>query len=560
MRRVPWRKIGTALALLAALGFVFSVQYIPHLATFGNPPPGDEPGLLQHGQAWANYVRGYREGFPWSIHVDEHFHASVVSEVQRVDRVIPWDPYEAEHGEFDPMQQGLKGGIHERGYHIFLAQIGEVTGVSTLHLYQFLPAAWMAFTAFAVWALVRPHPAAIPAAAFVALVPTTVRFLGTGFLVPIGFSLAWLPVTAILTEPAKRRAASAALLLGVVTWAFFVHLVAGFAAVAIVLGAGLFSSGRGRRAALTLFLLALVPVAWLYRSFSAGVQSQIEREATLPIDFTIFDNFGVITLAIWAFGVALYWLDPPADEDSRPAVAAFASLSLVALGLIVASVVFDLNRYATYSRMHPIFFLTAAVPAGYAVGTVGSRVGQAIEAGWGWVTDRSQGGGAPGFVRPTIAVVVAGAMMVPATSQAVGYHLEEGYYRVMTEDVWDAYEEVDREHAAQGSPYEVFLSHPWRSPFLFEMTGKMPHTIMRPGGSPAKAADWLGYLQGQRDLAFYVMNDITLVVGDRPPPGDVWERSSNTSMVWTMEEPYAEQIQRIRAGKGLQLGALPEQG
>lgn len=554
---VPWKKIGTALALFAALGFVFSVQYVPHLATFENPPPEDEPGLYRLGHAWFNYAEGDREGFPWAIHVDEHFHASLIAKTQRADQLTPWNPYSAETGDFDPMESGLKKGVHERGYHILFAQIQDVTGVSTLHLYQFLPALWMVFTAFAVYALVRPNPAAVPAAAFVALVPTTVRFLGTGFLVPIGFSLAWLPVAAILTRPARKDAAAAALLLGTVTWAFFVHLVAGFACVAIVLGAALFSSGRARRSAMILFGLALIPVAWLYRSFSAGVQGQIQREETLPIDFTIFDNFGVITLGIWAVGLALFILDPP-HEDDRPAVAGVAALSGVALALIVSSVVFDLNRYATYTRMHPIFFLSAAVPAGFAVSIVGQRVGQGVRDSLGWISDRwrSFPVNPPSALRTGVAVVVALAVMAPATSQAVSYHIDEGYYRVMEEDTWAAYNTVERDLDEPGTPYEVFLSHPWRAPFLVEKTGKVPHTVMEPGGPPGKGEDWVGHLQGDRNASFYVMNDITLVVAERKPPGDFWQQTG--PMVWAMEEPYAEQIQRIRQGKSLQLGQLPE--
>lgn len=562
---MPWGSVGKALALVLALGFVFSVQFIPHLATFERAPPGDDPGLLQLGQAMGNYVRDYREGYPWAIHVDEHFHASVISKVQDLDRLIPWDPYEETHGEFDAFG-GLKGAIHERGYHIFMAQAQELTGISTYHLYQYGPAAWMVFTAFAVYALVRPHPAAIPAAAFVGLVPTTVRFLGPGFLVPIGFSLAWLPVAAILTGPARKKASAAGLLLTVVVWSFFVHLIAGFAALALVLGAALFSAGRHRKSAAILFLLGLVPTLWLARSFWGGIQAQIEREETLPIDFTIFDNFGFLMLFLWGAGIALYWLNPPdGDEADHPATAAFGALSLVALGLIVGGVVFDWNRYATYTRMHPIFFLTAALPAGYAVYQVGAWAGAIAERIAGWAASKIRRISRPDRVGKgigvSVAVLVALATAAPAASQAVGYHLDEGYYRVMQPEPWDAYTYVDETlpHGEEG-PYDVFLAHPWRAPFLVEMTGKHPYAVMRPGGAPQNGDAWASYLQGQDDLSDYVMNDITLVVGPRQPPGGVWTNATGTDYVWMMDEPYAEQIDRLRDGRSLQLDRLPTQG
>lgn len=555
MSRLTWGTAAKGLALVAALGFVFSVQYIPHLATFGNPPSGEDPGLAQLGDAWLNYAQGDREGFPWAIHVDEHYHMNMIDRMQELDRLIPWGPYVEEPGEFTSFGS-LRGAVHERGYHVFMAQAQELTGVSTLHLYQFLPAAWMTFIAFAVYALIRPHPAAIPAAAFVGLVPTTLRFMGPGFLVPIGFSLAWLPVTAILTEPAKKKAASAALLLITVTWAFFVHLMAGFAAVGLVLGVALFSGGQARRSVLTLAGLALIPVAWLWRSFSSGVETQLERVQFLPIDFTIFDNFGIITLGLWALGLALIVLDPPEHEE-RASTAGFAALSGVAMALIVSTMVFDWNKYATYTRMHPIFFLTAAAPAGFAVTIIGRRTGQAVRESLRAISERWEGFpiNPPRAIQTGIAVLIILGAAGTASSQAIGYHLEEPYYRVMTPTSWDAFRTADQQFGDEGNPYQVFLSHPWQAPFLTEMGEKHPHAVMEPGGPPRNWQSWERFLDGNTEPAFYVMNDVTLVVGPHPPPGDFWNKTGK--YVYTMEEPYAEQIQRIRAGKSLQLGKLP---
>lgn len=537
------------------LGFVFAVQFVPHLDTFGDRPAEDEPGLVQLGTAWWEYTTGDREGFAWSIHVDEHYHASVISQVQRFDRLVIGNPYTESPGEVSAIGS-LYGGVHETGYHTLFAQIQDVTGIDTLHLYQFGPALWTALIAFGVYALVRPNPAAIPAAAFVALLPTSVRFLGTGFLVPIGFSLAWLPATAILTKPARNSAATALLLLAVIAWAFFVHLVAGFASIAIVLAVALFSGGQARKATLKLVLLGLIPVAWLWRSFSRGVQAQLEREATLPRDFTIFDNFGFITLMIWVVGVALYWLVPPEERDLRPTLAAFSTLSMVALGLIVASVAFDLNRYAMYSRMHPIFFLTATVPVGFAITTLASRTKRyltrllerisRIEKRTRWRAAIA------GLVALSVGLTAAG----PALSQGVGYHVREPYYRIMGEDAWQAFQTVEA-NLSEEDPYSVVLTDPWQAPLLFERTGLIPYTVGTPGAAPGNEQAWRAYLTGNDAPSDYVMNDITVVLGPREPAGDFWTQEAEN--VWLMERAYAEQIERIREGNSLQLDRLPDE-
>jgi hypothetical protein len=549
-----WTTALTAVGVVCALGLVVAVQYTPHLGTFEDTPAEGQPGLVQLGMAWGEHVFGDRDGHPWAIHVDEHFHASMVAQMQAHDRVIGWGPYTEDPGRVEALD-GLRGAVHERGYHVFLVQVQDVTGIDTFDLYRYGPALWTALIAFGVFALVRPHPAAVPAAGFVALLPTSVRFMGTGFLVPIGVSLAWLPAVAMLSGPARKRTATAGLLLTVTTWAFFVHLMAGVASVALVLGAGLYSSGRARKAALVLTGVALIPVAWLYRSFSAGVQTQIQREESLPIDLTIFDNFGVLTLGLWALGIGLMLLDPP-ERDTRPAVAAVATLSVAALVGIVGTTLYDWNRYALYSRMHPIFFLTACVPAGFGVTAVARRAGRAISASveqiarWLGQGIRSRG------LRAGAVLIVGLALFVPTTSLAVSTQVQEPYYRVMEPSTWNAYNQVEETHNDEDNPYEVYLSHPWRSTFLFEKTTKLPHTVMSPGAPPPNGQDWVGYLQGDRGLDFYVNNDVTLVVGERPPPGDVWNQTHNR--VWVMEEPYAEQIQNARNGEPVNWGALPD--
>ena len=84
----------------------------------------------------------------------------------------------------------MRGAVHEHGYHLLFAEVQELTGVGWQPMFEYLPAAWMAFISFGVYALLRPDPAAIPAAAFVGLIPSTARFWGRAFFVPIGFSLA----------------------------------------------------------------------------------------------------------------------------------------------------------------------------------------------------------------------------------------------------------------------------------------------------------------------------------------------------------------------------------
>lgn len=522
-----------AAGLVAALGFVFVMAYVPHLDTFMGAPSGEYPNVMRVAEAARESVVGERRGYPYPLHVDENLHWVLIASTQRQDRVFLDSPWDGTPADSDRLLS-LRGAVHEVGFRVALAEVQELTGVPFVHLFRFLPAAWLTFTAFGLYAALRPHPVSIPAAFFVGLVPTTVRFLGPSFLVPIGFSLAWLPAVVILAEPAKRRADAAFLLLMVVAWAFFVHLIGGFAAVSLLAFAALFSVGRERRSAFVLLLLALLPVLWLYRAFTADVQGELDREEGLPIDFTIFDHFGVPALFLWGGGVLSLLVWPP--KRSAIPVASFAALSVLALSLILGGIVLDLDKYATYARWHPPFFTAAAVPLAYAV-VVASR-------GIGWAAGNLLDQW-PKIARNAIPAItlVAGLVLAPAVAgQGIGYHMREPYYHVIDDADWAAYTQVA---LVAGPEYEVFLTHPWKAPVLVALTGMYPHAWLMPGTPPNRGEDYEMYASTGGTMAFFIDNDITLVATRGKPPYEEFVPLAGDS--WAMRPDLARQIAEIRA-------------
>jgi hypothetical protein len=106
-----------------------------------------------------------------------------------------------------------------------------VSGVPWPVLFRFLPALWTGLTAWMVWSFLRPWDGAPLAAALAALAPTSARFIGPAFLVPIGLGLAWIPLVALLAREVVDRRRSPGLLVLAVAWAFFIHFIAGIAAL-----------------------------------------------------------------------------------------------------------------------------------------------------------------------------------------------------------------------------------------------------------------------------------------------------------------------------------------
>lgn len=528
------RGAGLALALL----FVFSSMFIPHLDTFSDKQGLDEedPGLWNLAKAtWQYFVTGEREGYPYTIHADENVHWGYTAAVQRTDSVfVNWitgDEKEQE-GIFS-----LQGGVHERGFHVGLAQVQELTGVSWYRVFQFGPALWFTFTAFGVYAMLRPHPAAVPAAALVGLVPTTPRFLGPAILVPIGISLAWLPAAQILSRPGRERFGAALLLLLVTVWAFFVHLIGGFATIGLLLMGGIVGTAARRRRALGLIGLGLLPIVWLYRSFQAGIQSQVERIGDLPIDFTVFDGFGLWALGLWAIGCLLApLLVHRLDEDD--AISSWAGMSMISLGLIVSSVAFFEDRpYAMYDRWHPVFFFTAAIPAAFAITTAGELARETFRS---YLPDGRRVAKLAPVLGLTLAILLAGT----AVSKGTADHVDQSYYHTIKDEDWERFTWI-RDNV--GEDYEVFLAHPWKAPVLSAMTGKNPYTYLSPGTSPINGEDYREYVRTGGDAEFFITGDITLVATTGKPPLDIFE--TEREGVHLMEEEIAKEISHIRAAE-----------
>jgi hypothetical protein len=283
--------------------------------------------------------------------------------------------------------------------------------------------------------------------------------------------------------------------------------------------------------------LGLIPLVWLYRSFSAGVQREIEKIGGLPVDFTVFDNFGLWAQGLWAVGCLLVplLLHRMDDEDAIPA---WAVTSGVALGFIVTTTALLEERlYATYDRWHPVFFFTATVPAAFAIATAG-RTARDVFASY--VPDGHRVRRAAPAIALTVSVVLAGT----AIGDGLDDHLEQPYYHVMDDESWERFTWV-RDNV--GEDHHVFLSHPWRAPILGAMTGMDPHAYLSPGNPPVKGEDYERFARSGGSLPFFIKNDITLVVAAGKPPFEVFETQKDG--VHTMDEDIAAEIAEIRAAE-----------
>lgn len=402
------RHLGTAVLLVVALLGVAITAFIPHLGFKFN----EKETPIDVGVAAYEWVTGAREGYMHPVHGDELRLWVHAADLQRGDV-----RYETIH---------LRSVVHELGFVMLWAYVQAMTGVDGEELIVYLPAMWSTFIAFALFATLRPHPCATLAALAFVLAPTTPRFLGMGFFVPIGFVLPWALAAIILESRARRDPWSAIALTGVVGWSFFVHLIGGFAVIAAIL---LLAGRRGWRRekwwwtplAATAFLV-IVSLAFFSDDIASELGRQESREGQMRLDSTVFfEDFGWAALGLWFIGTIALLVRPPSGAGEEAWV--LAAASVVCVVLIVYTRFFNPGLYATYDRWHVPFFFVACASVGYALWLSGAVVVRSLAS----VSDRFRP------AAPILACLVVAGFFIVAAWPSVTAHADVNYARPFAE-------------------------------------------------------------------------------------------------------------------------------
>ncbi|MBW3583320.1 MAG: hypothetical protein KY455_09510 [Euryarchaeota archaeon] len=525
------------LALLGvALLFVGLVTYLPHMDTHLDDDDERDP-WTRLTMAYVDWQRGGRDDHEYPVHVDEPMHWARMAAMQESDSLRHPSPYTgAEHDE-GPLS--LRGLVHEKGFYVAFAGYQEMSGIGWMDLIRLVPTLWAGLTATLLWAALHPWRGAPLAAAFVALVPTTARFLGIGFFVPIGIGLAWIAAAMVLQRVSGFDRRSLLLLLMAGAWSFFIHLIAGFALVLLVLASLPVLVRAERRNLLLLIVGILLPLVWFYEGFRPDVQGEIDRISFLPIDFTAFDLLGIPFLIAWVLGITWMAYRPPEGAARIPMVAATIA-GVVAFAFIVMNQLFDLSSYALYDRWHQPFALFATVPVAYlVVGAVGLIVIglRRVEAKVHEEYPDMRLGPAVMALAVVAAALIGGAVATPAVAQ----HLDEPYYHVIEERDWKRFQ------AARdvGDTHPVFLTHPWKAPVFAAMTGKEPVTWLIPGSPPVNGEDYVAYLRGKNSDGVWLVNkEITIIIDDVAPEHPAYHEVAPG--VWVLDPAVAKALRDIR--------------
>jgi hypothetical protein len=369
-----------------------------------------------------------RWNYAYPVHSDEWVHYSDARSLMATTRIPYPEPGEAGQA-FAPDT--------EIGFHLWLAELKHVTGLSWLAMFRIIPGIVLAILAWQVYALARRKWVGLTGAFLVVLMPTTIRFLGPAFLVPVGLGLTFLPVTLLIVRRLMHDPRGPVLLAASLFALLFIHppsfiIATLFTAVHLVfyLIPGNKPLSRPLFAAVALGAIAamyLFEIFWAsdYIRFNLNEALTPQSEQLLPPITDIISKFGYVLPFLFAAGTGIL-----AYRGTRknwalllPAVSLLAFQLLYSFSFIGPDII--------YERGWLYLYLFMAIIGGMALGDIRRWLEQFFRRWAGLAAAVSYG--------------AIGVLLVTNFAFSLRSHLTEPYYHLVDDVTYQDFLWV-REH------------------------------------------------------------------------------------------------------------------
>jgi hypothetical protein len=460
--------------------------------------------------------------YDYPLHEDEWTHFVEARAIAEEGEVPFFDPVTGED-RTDPVTEETRSSPHfEVGFQLFLAEFQLVTGLPWLAIFRYLPSAVFALTAFSAYLFGDRHGFGLEAALFACLVPTTVRFLGPAFAVPVALGLFFVPLVLLLVSYFWYSKALPVLLLPLLSFLFIAHVPTALFVGGIVAVFGLFGTLRRalarrltRRRALVhlaavLAVVALSSVPLLaYNDWLVGAASAepLPREL-LTVPGSMIERLGYIPYPLFVLGLVLL-----ARSKRRIDRALLVTTVLVATYAFLYYE-FGVGNAALYSRSILYLLLLLLLIAGLATAWMRRWLTTLLSPRWAHGASFAAAG------------LVLAAVTFPSLALNVEARYDETFYHRIGETQYDDFVWI-RDNLCPG--YGRALTDPkFGRPFA-AISGRYAYAAI-----PATAAP----VRPQR------LDEARLVLKEGVPDAD-WLREHGVSIVYTtgrIESPELVQV------------------
>ncbi|MFC1990726.1 hypothetical protein ACFLU9_01070 [Chloroflexota bacterium] len=428
--------------------------------------------------------------YQYPLHIDEWWRYGDAQSLIETESITHPNPFEA--GET------LSPDI-EAGFHLFLGELKLITGVSWLSLFRYLPGIILAMLAFQAYVFGKRKGLGLGAASLATLIPTSVRFLGPAFLLPVSLGLVFIPLTLFVLHRLMSGLRGPIILFLILLALLFIHpptfaVVSAITVIHLVLFLlpGKEPQSRARQSVLA--LVFIVPIYGLmffwapsFIDFVVNEAMQPELHLQLPpIQNAVF-KFGYIPATLFALGIGI--LARQGKRDNWAIV--LSAVGLLAFLLLYPR--FYIGPDIIYERGWLYFFVLMALLGGVALKEI-----------WGWA-----GRGNMPSLATVSSYAVIGILVASAFAMSLRSHLTEPYYHVIDDINYQDFLWV-REYTPP--QYQVGVLDTAKAWAFAAVTGKFAYTAEVSPNFHAKGRSAMEFLEnGARDTSWLVERGINIV-------------------------------------------------
>jgi len=396
------------------------------------------------------------------------------------------------------------GEIHspdtEIGFHLLLGELKLITGISWLNMFRYLPSIIFILLAFQTYNCCKGGKLGLAAAFFITFIPTTIRFLGPGFLVPVALGLTYMPLTLFILHQRMADRQRAVLLFLLLLSLLLVHppTLAVTSAIVVVHSflLVLLKVNSHRRISTALFTLApLVPIyifmffwAPSFVDFVVAEAMSASLHLPLPPIRDILSQFGYIPAVLFIIGIGT--LVYRGQRDSWTIV--LSVTVLLAFQMLYPR--FHLGPDIVYERgWLMVFVLIAPVAA------------VALTQFWNWLKIAF----GQGYVGTVVSSIIIGIVIISAAASSLAGHLREPYYRLVDDAIYSEFLWFK-----QYAPpcYQIGVIDDGKAPPFAAVTERFSYTTIVHVDFPKKWPAAMEFLDNEsRDTSWLVDNNLNII-------------------------------------------------
>jgi len=455
-----------------------------------------------------------RLDYAYPLHSDEWTHLDEARAIVTTGQIPSYDPITGE-ARSDPVTGELRGSTHEEvGYHLFLAGFQLLTGLPWLTIFRFLPSSVFALTALCAYIFGKRGGFGLEAALLVCLIPTTVRFLGPAFAVPVALGLLFVPLVLFLVSNFWASRGLPLLLLLLLSFLFITHAPTAVFVSLIIVIHGLFQTVRPasaerfvRQRALAQMAAVLGAIALsslLFLVHNPWIVGTAAGETAVPASLITIPGGIISRLGYIPYGLFVLGLGMLAIGRRRSDRALLVATLLVAL-FVFLYYCFGVGSWVLYSRGILYLSILVLLIAGLATSRIRRWLATSLRPRWA---------GGAAFIATGLVVV---GLLLPSLGLALQSRYNEDYYRRIDDNQYEDFVWIG-DNLCPG--YERALLDPtFGTPFA-AITGRQVYATIPLTAYPVRppAVDEARQVlrEGVPDVAWLREHGLSIVYSTRP--------------------------------------------